>query len=219
MKKGFSRKLVSPTNLIYLGLGCLSIGLTAALVWFFVVNNFKTYRLTLVAGSKDGESYILSKALEQVVEAKNPKIQIEVIETKGTEENIEKLEKGEAQLATAQADIPAGSSARTVVFLYPDTFQLLKSWLERRRKDEADRHIASFINLMKSVQEKQLSARVGLEELDKVFAQAATDLIDEKISQESFRTLSEAYKATRDVIEHQSDLPNEKSDRTPKVTA
>jgi Asp-tRNA(Asn)/Glu-tRNA(Gln) amidotransferase B subunit len=168
-----------------LGLGCLSIGLIGAFGWFFLESNFKTHRLTLVAGSKDGESYILSKALERVVEAKNPQIQIDVVETKGTEENIEKLEKGEAQLATAQADI----------------------------------HISNIIGLMKSVQEKQISAKVGLEELDKVFAQAATDLIEEKISQESFRTLSEAYKATRDVIAHQTDTPNEKSDRIPKIRA
>lgn len=450
MQKKFPKNFLSSINLIYLSLGCLSIGLIAALVWFFVANNFKTYRLTLVAGSKDGESYILSKAIERVVEAKNPKIQIDVVETKGTEENIEKLEKGEAQLATAQADIPAGRSARTVVFLYPDIFQLavktnseikdfadlkgkrialwqkggqyrsflqvaahyglqeqdfifvgnnskesdeafrqnqadaffrvralgnrnivdlvqkynarllpldqaaalrikypafepaeipkgvfqgsspaipdvnlptiavrrlllasdkvdsevvrqitevldshrqeiadnipdefadvrplvasitqptttggtgipihpgslayferdqpsfiqenadylaliltvallvgswfweLKSWLEKRRKNESDRHISTIIGLMKSVQEKQIPATVGLEELDKVFAQAATDLIDEKISQESFRTLSEAYKATRDVIAHQTDVPNEKSDRIPKIPA
>ncbi|XWK87196.1 MAG: TAXI family TRAP transporter solute-binding subunit [Phormidium sp.] len=437
MQKIFGSNFTSVTKLTYIGLGCLSIGLTATLIWLFVVNNLKTHRLTLVAGSKDGESYILSKAIEKVVEAKNPQIQIEVVETKGTEENLEKLEKGEAQLATAQADIPAGRSARIVVFLYPDIFQLavkatspiqqfsdlrgkrialwqrggqyisflriaahyglqekdfifvgnnsiesdrafrqnqadaffrvralgnrnivdlvqkynarllpldqaaalrikypafeamdipkgayqgsnppipeadlpsvairrillasekvddrivqeiteildsnrqevadsipdefadvrplvasitrptttggtgipihpgaiayfnrdrpsfiqenadylaliltvillfgswfweLKSWLERRRKDEADRHIASFIQLMKSVQGKQLAAKVALEELDKVFAQAATDLIDEKISQESFRTLSEAYKATRDVIEYQANL-------------
>lgn len=433
MQKIELKNFISRNNLIYLVLGGLTIGLTATLGWFFLINNFKTYRLTLVAGSKDGESYLLSKAIEQVVEAKNPQIQIDVVATQGTEENIEKLEKGEAQLATAQADIPAGGSARTVVFLYSDIFQLavkasseikdfadlkgkrialwqrggqyhsflqiaehyglqekdftfvgnnstesdqafrknqadaffriralgnrniidlvqkynarllpldqaaalrikypafepaeiprgvhqgsnpaipevnlptiavrrillasdkvddevvrqitevldghrqeiadripeefadvrplvasitqptttggtgipihpgaiayferdrpsfiqknsdvlgflltvglligswlweLKSWWERQQKNEADRHIANIIKLMRSVQEKDISAQVGLEELDKVFAQAATDLIEEKISQESFRTLSEAYKATRDVIAH-----------------
>lgn len=124
MQKRLRPNFISTNNLIYFGLGCLTIGLMAAFGWFFIVNNFKTYRLTLVAGSKGGESYILSQALERVVEAKNPKIQIEIVETRGTEENIEKLEKGEAQLATAQADIPAGRSARTVIFLYPDIFQL-----------------------------------------------------------------------------------------------
>lgn len=78
----------------------------------------------------------------------------------------------------------------------------VKSWWERQRKNEADRHISNIIQLMKSVQDKKISPKVGLEELDKVFAQAATDLIEEKISQESFRTLSEAYKATRDVINY-----------------
>ena len=86
------RKIQPSRQLIFLGLGCLSIGLVAALTWLFVAPNFRTYRLTLVAGSKDGESYILSKAIEQIVEAQNPKIQIKVVETSGTEENIQKLE-------------------------------------------------------------------------------------------------------------------------------
>ena len=429
------RKIQPSRQLIFLGLGCLSIGLVAALTWLFVAPNFRTYRLTLVAGSKDGESYILSKAIEQIVEAQNPKIQIKVVETSGTEENIQKIERGEAQLATAQGDVPAGPSARTVVFLYPDTFQLVvkatsrikqfsdlkgkriglwpkggqyrsfleiaahyglreqdfifvgrnqeesnnafrknqvdaifrvralgnktildmvqkyqgrllpidqaaamqikypafepavipkgayrgskppvpnanlptiavqrfllasskmdkqiiqeittildenrqdiaekippqfsdvkplaanikqptktggtgipihlgasayyerdkpsfiqehadyvgliltvvlmagswlwevKAWLEQRRKDEADLHMAAIIKLMQAVQDSEYNGEDALNELDNVFAQAATDLTEEKISQESFRTISEAYKAVRDVIVHKT---------------
>lgn len=429
------RNLKPSRQIVVLGLGCLSIGLVTALTWLFVVPNFRTYRLTLVAGSKDGESYILSKAIEQIVEAKNPKIKIKVVETSGTEENIQKLEMGEAQLATAQGDIPAGVAARTVVFLYPDTFQLvvkstsrikqfsdlkgkriglwrkggqyrsfleiashyglqeqdfifvgrnqeesnkafrtnqvdaifrvralgnktildivqkyqgrlvpidqaaamqikypalepavipkgayrgsnppvpnanlptiavqrfllasdkmdkqiiqeitkildenrqdiaekipedfsdvkplvaqikqpkttggtgipihpgaiayyerdkpsfiqeyadyvgliltvvlmlgswlweMKSWFEQRRKDEADLHMAAMIKLMQAVQNSHYNCEDALNELDNVFALAATDLIKEKISQESFRTLSEAYKAVRDVIVHKT---------------
>jgi TRAP transporter TAXI family solute receptor len=431
------RHLDPTTRLIFFGLGCLSIGLLGSLVWSSLSPLFRTHQLTLVAGSRDGESFVLSRAIEQVVEARNPKIQINVVETSGTEENIQKLETGAAQLATAQADVPAGSSARTVVLLYADTFQLvvkdnapiqqftdlkgkriglwqrggqyrsfldiaahyglqerdftfvgrnqqesndafrqnqvdaifrvralgnqtisdlvqqyqgrlvpidqaaamrikypafepaviprgayrgsnpavpnaelptiavqrlllassrvdpqvireiteileqyrreigeaipaefadvrplvasiskpsvtggtgiplhegaiayyerdepsfiqenadflaliltvvlllgswlweLKAWLKRRQKDEADRHIEAAIQLMTDVQNSQRHPEDALNELDQIFAQAASDLVTERISQESFRTLSEAYKAVRDVIEHKERL-------------
>lgn len=435
-RSSFSRSSskLDPTNkLAVAGLAGFSLGLAALLGWGFVSNTFKTHRLVLAAGSKDGESYLLSQAIKQVVEARNSRIQIEVVETGGTKENIEKLEKGDVQLITAQADVPAGLSARTVVILYQDSFQLIvkdksrinqfsdlkgsrialppkggqfrsflevashyglqekdfkfmgstqedannafrqdqadamfrvralgnktvlemvqqhqgrlvaidqaaalkikypalepalipkgvyrgsdpivpssdlatigvqrtllaskhldqevvreitavldgqrqdiagkipddfsdvkplvasiskpettggtgipihpgatayfdrdkpsfiqeyadyialiltvallvgswaweiKSWIDRRKKDVADVYIAAAISLMTRVQDNQQEPDVALEELDRSFAKAATALVEEKISQESFRTLSEAYKAVRDVVEH-----------------
>ena len=102
-------------------LGGLSIVLFAATT----LNPKKQHQLTLVAGNRTGESYIFSKALEQVVEYKHPEIEIDVVETGGTSENINLLNQGQAQLATAQADVPAGPSARIVSVLYQDVFQLV----------------------------------------------------------------------------------------------
>jgi uncharacterized protein len=81
--------------------------------------------LTLAAGAPSGESYILSNALKTVAERHYPKIRITLLETGGTVENLSMLQDGRAQLATAQADIPAGPKARSVAVLYDDTFQLL----------------------------------------------------------------------------------------------
>lgn len=421
------------SRLVLISLGSLIFSILIGTSFYVFNRQFKTHHLILVAGSQDGESYILSKAIEAVIEAKKPRIQIDVIETSGTSENLRKLEAGEAQLATAQADIKPPGSARIVAFLYPDFFQLivknntqiqhfydlkgkriglwkkggqydsfldiadhfgltetdfifvgnnleesnaafqnnqadaifrvralgnqsisqmvqlyqgrlvpieqaaamqikypafepaiipkgayrgsrptvpdtdlvtvavqrlliasdqvpsaiiqeintildvyrqeiadyvpnqyadirplvaqfsqpenlgairvpihpgtiayyerdkpsfiqensdylallltivllfgswlfeLKSWLERRRKDEADRHIETFFSLMTAVQSRNHHPIQALRKLDQVFTQAAKDLIDEKISQESFRTLSEAYKAVRELILH-----------------
>jgi TRAP transporter TAXI family solute receptor len=121
---GFFLSLDPLTSLILLILGGLSISLAVTITWN-LVNRNKVHHLTLVAGNQDGESYILSKAIEQVVEANEPNIDIDVRETGGTAENIKLLEEGKAQLATAQADIPAGPSARNVALLYKDTFQLV----------------------------------------------------------------------------------------------
>jgi TRAP transporter TAXI family solute receptor len=112
------------TKLGYLILGGLSLGLLLGLL-LNLINSTKVYRLKLAAGDKNGESYILSQAIEKVVEAHHPKIQIELVETGGTATNLKQLEAGEVQLATAQADVPAGPKARTVAVLYQDLFQLV----------------------------------------------------------------------------------------------
>jgi TRAP transporter TAXI family solute receptor len=111
-------------KLIFLLLGGASLGLLIGLI-LGTINGTKTYRLKLAAGDQLGESYILSEAIEKTVEARHPKIQIELVKTGGTSENLEKLEKGEVDLATAQADVPPGASARTVAVLYRDLFQLV----------------------------------------------------------------------------------------------
>lgn len=112
------------TKAITIGLLVLSLGAVgwaASELW----GRNRQHRLVLAAGSKTGESYILAKAIEQVVEKQSPRIQIEVQETKGTTENLEKLAKQEAALAMAQADVPAADNARTVAIVYSDNFQLL----------------------------------------------------------------------------------------------
>ncbi|QLE56896.1 TAXI family TRAP transporter solute-binding subunit [Nostoc sp. TCL26-01] len=126
--------------------GLLSLGLMSATLFVFVTSNvihrFTGTELKLVAGDETGESYIISKAIEEVVERKS-NIKIEVIATGGTTENLERLEQGKADLATAQADVITeemntftnrnlGSSdpqskvaERSVVVLYKDLFQLV----------------------------------------------------------------------------------------------
>src|SRR5271156_1287374 len=93
-----------------------------AIAWW---QRSRTEHLTLAAGASSGESYILGNALKTVVERHYPKIRMTLLETGGTVENLSMLQDGHAQLATAQADIPAGPRARSVAVLYDDTFQLL----------------------------------------------------------------------------------------------
>jgi uncharacterized protein len=85
----------------------------------------KVEHLTLAAGASSGESYLLGSALKTVVERHYPRIRITLLETGGTVENLQMLQDGRAQLATAQADILPGDRARAVAVLYDDTFQLL----------------------------------------------------------------------------------------------
>lgn len=82
-------------------------------------------RLRLGAGAASGEAFQMAQALARVVTAEHSSIALEVIETEGTRENLARLEAGELDLVTAQADVEVGSRARLVCALYPDLFQLV----------------------------------------------------------------------------------------------
>ncbi len=121
------------SRLIFLGLGFASFGMVVIIVGN-IVNYLTPPHLTLAAGDKTGESYIISEAIKKVIERRT-NIQIQVKETRGTTQNIEMLSTGKAQLAMAQVDVAAEeignvssqlkANIRTVTLLYKDTFQLV----------------------------------------------------------------------------------------------
>lgn len=108
------------------GLGLLIVTVTG-LGWIAVElwGKSRTHKLVLAAGNATGESYLLAKSIESVVEANVHRVTIDVVETDGTSDNLKRLENREADLATAQADVPAGKEARTIAILYSDSFQLV----------------------------------------------------------------------------------------------
>jgi TRAP-type uncharacterized transport system substrate-binding protein len=105
----------------------LSLISVAVATWWFIDWRGRTrvYNVTLAAGSRTGESYLLGQALKAVVARHRPNIRIDVLETGGTAESLALLESGKVALAAAQADVPVGSAARLIAVLYLDTFQLL----------------------------------------------------------------------------------------------
>ena len=109
---------------VTVGLLTISLGVVG---WFGadLWGRNRTYRLVLAAGNSTGESYILAKAIEAVIEAKVPRVNIEVQETNGTADNLQQIEANKVDLATAQADVPAGGIARTIAILYSDSFQVV----------------------------------------------------------------------------------------------
>ncbi len=115
------------SKVIFISLAIASTGLVIGIT-YKIINQLSAPHLILAAGDENGESYIISQAIKQVVERKT-NINIEVKSTGGTTDNLLSLDKDEAQLATAQADVAAGniniSSARTVAVLYQDLFQLV----------------------------------------------------------------------------------------------
>ncbi|MDX1977472.1 MAG: TAXI family TRAP transporter solute-binding subunit [Pseudanabaenaceae cyanobacterium bins.68] len=73
-----------------------------------------------------------------------------------------------------------------------------KNWISGRQKDAADAYISVILELMndQSTDVDQL-----LVDLDRVFGRIANDLVNERVSQESFVTFHEAFKTVRETIE------------------
>lgn len=102
----------------------VSIVLVTAGLGYTVFENYRVHTLVLAAGGRDSESYVLAKALATVVERHYPHIHLVVRETGGTSENLAMLSDGRAQLAAAQADVPAGPMANLLAVLYRDDLQV-----------------------------------------------------------------------------------------------
>ncbi|MBV6621423.1 MAG: TAXI family TRAP transporter solute-binding subunit [Rivularia sp. (in: Bacteria)] len=104
---------------------CLFISVISIQSFNYLKLNLVEQNLILAAGRTDGESYILSQAIAEVVKDYYPNIKIHVKETAGGLENIHGLENGKFDLATVQADVRTNSSVSTVAALYKDVFQLV----------------------------------------------------------------------------------------------
>lgn len=103
----------------------ISILAAIAFGWQWVRENQRTYNLTITTGGKDGEYHAFATALAQVVTQHEPQIKISVIESAGSQENMERLGRGEVELAIVQSDTPVQPSARAVAYLFPEVFHLI----------------------------------------------------------------------------------------------
>ncbi|MCF6236963.1 MAG: TAXI family TRAP transporter solute-binding subunit [Gammaproteobacteria bacterium] len=85
----------------------------------------KTQKIRIAAGSQGSESFTIAQSIALIAERFNPNLIVEVLETQGSNQNMELLESGKVQMATIQADTKTLPAARLVAQLYPDAFQLV----------------------------------------------------------------------------------------------
>ncbi|WP_353931964.1 TAXI family TRAP transporter solute-binding subunit [Okeanomitos corallinicola TIOX110] len=137
----FTLTLDPVSKLIFVSLGLASIGIFAIIIWN-ISNRFISPQITIAAGDETGESYIISEAIEKVVERRS-NIKITIKKSGGTTKNLSMLSAGEADLVTAQADVVSQNigtlatkkrtfanyrkqpTAKVVSVLYKDVFQLV----------------------------------------------------------------------------------------------
>ena len=114
------------TTLILLILfSALLLGLTGLAVY----DHLKERSISVAAGTRKTESYVLAQALKTVTERHYPRLKITILEIEGA---AEPLERGSVQLAVAQSDAPAGPSARSVAVLSKQRVLLARSDVDER---------------------------------------------------------------------------------------
>ena len=104
------------------GVGVLGAILSAVVL---LRENTRVHHLVLASGSPSGEYYAFSQAFAEVVSRNHPQIQIEVIETSGSENNMALLRDNQAHLALVQSDTPVEPPVRAVALLFPEMFHLI----------------------------------------------------------------------------------------------
>ena len=102
----------------------LLIAVTLLLPFCFSQKN-KPIRLALTSGQPGGVYYPMAQSIAKVVAKSHPYITIEVITSKGSSENIQRLMDKEADLAIVQNDTTGDASIRTVVPLHREVLHFL----------------------------------------------------------------------------------------------
>ena len=99
--------------------------LVTAVVWWNLQASHNQTVLVFSTGSEVGLYHRMASQIKAVVEASHPDIRIRLLASAGSNENITRLNGGEAQLALVQNDATGGQSVRSVAALYPEVLHLL----------------------------------------------------------------------------------------------
>ena len=106
----------------------LSIGLLVSL--FFVVQIYLNNQITnvkMAASPARGESYQLAQAVSQQLVMCSDRVRLEVIETKGSDQNLELLQSEKVDLASIPVNSSVSSSVKLVSYLFNDLFHIIVS--------------------------------------------------------------------------------------------
>jgi TRAP transporter TAXI family solute receptor len=105
-------------------LALLSLGL---ILWIagtsYQRSRIKT--VLIAAGSPKGESFMILRALKEVVERNYPNLRIVVQESAGPSDSLARMARNEVQLASVPADSNPGSESAGVALLFQDNVQIL----------------------------------------------------------------------------------------------
>lgn len=93
--------------------------------WFLSKSKPKSHTLSIAAGSQSGEAYAFAFAIQKLVHKHCDDVQINIVSTAGSEENMKGLAQGRFDLGMTQADIDTPNAARLVSVLYPDFYQII----------------------------------------------------------------------------------------------
>jgi uncharacterized protein len=121
--------MVSQVNRFFWQQRKLIILFVSLLVGIFFISqiylNIQNIQLTIAAGPARGESYQLAQAVAHQLVICDAKVRLQVLETKGSEQNIELLQAGKVDLASIPVNSSLSSSVNLVSYLFEDLFQIV----------------------------------------------------------------------------------------------
>ena len=103
----------------------VSVGVAIASIIKLVHNQTHVNTIRLSTGGPTGEYYAFGQAIAQVTEANDAQVRIQVIESAGSNQNMEAIHNHTADLALVQNDTPIQPNVRAVAQLYPEMFHLI----------------------------------------------------------------------------------------------
>lgn len=92
---------------------------------FFIYNQVRVRDVVIATNQEGSPSYDYAVALAEVIREMDPRINLVILQTSGSNDGINLIQSGKADLTIAQADAPTGSNVRTVALLYPQIYHLL----------------------------------------------------------------------------------------------
>lgn len=107
---------------LILGAGIIVAALLGA---FFIYNQLRVRDVVIATNEEGSQSYDYAVALAEVIRETDPRINLVILQTLGSNEGINLIQSGKADLTIAQADAPTGSNVRTVALLYPQIYHLV----------------------------------------------------------------------------------------------
>ncbi|WP_309737848.1 hypothetical protein [Chamaesiphon sp. OTE_20_metabat_361] len=89
--------------------------------------NFQIINLTIAAGPARSESYQLAQAIANQLVVYDSRIRLQVLETIGSDRNLELLQAGKVDLASIPVNNSVSNSVKLVSYLFNDLFQIVVS--------------------------------------------------------------------------------------------
>ena len=106
-------------------LGFISLVTIAGVLAYVVLTAPLSMKLRLGADQVNSEPYEMATAIAHVISRTHPGLEIEVVSTGGSSENMNLLTSGDLDLALVQAEVISRQNVSLLAVLYHDLFQLL----------------------------------------------------------------------------------------------
>ena len=103
----------------------LSVAATLVCAGLWLRSRNQTHHITFATGGETGEYYAFGQAIAQVTQKHAPDIQINVVTSAGSSQNMASVQTNNAALALVQSDTPVQPAVRAVAQLYPELFHLI----------------------------------------------------------------------------------------------